>query len=74
MGWSVFGLISRYESHVLMFTHFIAVYDQNLENRIDFVLPNLVVQPYPLMSDERSSTNDHSDTADYLGTHLSYYG
>ena len=48
----------------LIFTHFIVLYDQKLENRLGFVLSNLVVQPCPLMSDERYSTNDHPDTAD----------
>ena len=34
----------------LIFTHFIALYDQKLENRLGFVLPSLVVQPWSLMS------------------------
>ena len=31
----------------LIFTHFIALYDQELENRLGFVQPNLVIQPNP---------------------------
>ena len=55
----------------LIFTHFIALYDQKLKNRLGFVLPNLVVQPCPLMSDERSWTNELPDTADDFSLQLS---
>ena len=38
--------------------------DQKLGNRIDFVLPDLVIQPCPLMSDECFSTNEFAGTAE----------
>ena len=38
---------------------------QKLENRIDFVLANLVVQPCPLLSDECFSSNEFAGTAEY---------
>ena len=40
--------------------------DPKLENHIDFVLPNLVVQPCPLMSDECFSSNEFAGTADHF--------
>ena len=39
--------------------------DQNLENRIGFILVTLVVQPCPLMSDECFLSNEFAGTAEY---------